>query len=684
MTAPEKTTGEPKAPTTTTARQRTRPQFPRRAVITGGMPYGNKDLHFGHVGGVFVQADAFARFLRDRIGKDNVIFVSGTDCYGSPIVEQHREMTAKGEFSGTLEQMVEQNHARQKQTLADYEVSLDLFAASSITPYREIHQKLGATLLETLHRFGHVVKSTNLQFYDADLGVFLNGRQVRGTCPIQGCQSDKAYADECSLGHQYEPRDLVNPISALTGKKPEMRPVSNWYLDVPKFRELLSGWLQSLRQAGHWRPFVISTLAESLEPPTIHITKDQIEKLTEVAAKLPTHTQQEGRGKSLQLVFAKLEEMETARTILGEHGIRYRTGKTLVPFRLTGNLAWGLPVPEIDGLGGLTFWVWPESLWAPISFTMAYLARQGAAAEAWKDWWCSKDAGIYQFIGEDNIYFYGIAEGVMWLGMQGPSPVLDAPQGHLQLPHLVANRHILFLDKKASSSGAVKPPLAMDLLNYYTPDQLRTHFFSLGLGMRSTSFRPKHYDPNANESQGDPVLKEGNLLSNAFNRAVRSCFYTAQKFCDGRLPHGQVSPEVVEFCEKTILDFEDAMFRHEFHNTVGIAGDLIRDINQRWTRHKPYADDCDAALRRQSLVDAFHMVRVAAVLMHPIAPAGTEMIREYLQVGEEFWDWNRVFDTVYTFMADPASHQLKTLEPRVDFFPKHPSQIRANEEGQEG
>ena len=63
----------------------TRPEFPKRAVITGGMPYGNKTLHFGHIGGVFVFADVYARFLRDRIGEENVIFVSGTDCYGSPI-----------------------------------------------------------------------------------------------------------------------------------------------------------------------------------------------------------------------------------------------------------------------------------------------------------------------------------------------------------------------------------------------------------------------------------------------------------------------------------------------------------------------------------------------------------------------------------------------------------------------
>ena len=86
-----------------------RPDFPKRAVITGGMPYGNKSLHFGHIGGVFVQADVFARFLRDRLGRDNVIFVSGTDCYGSPIVEHHRKLVANQGDTRSLEEFVRDN-----------------------------------------------------------------------------------------------------------------------------------------------------------------------------------------------------------------------------------------------------------------------------------------------------------------------------------------------------------------------------------------------------------------------------------------------------------------------------------------------------------------------------------------------------------------------------------------------
>ncbi|MFR0869012.1 MAG: class I tRNA ligase family protein [Adlercreutzia sp.] len=96
---------------------RERVEWPARAVVTAGMPYGNKPLHFGHIGGVFVPADAFARFLRDRIGAENVRFVSGTDCFGSPINEGYRKLVEAGEFSGTIADYVLANHERQKNTL---------------------------------------------------------------------------------------------------------------------------------------------------------------------------------------------------------------------------------------------------------------------------------------------------------------------------------------------------------------------------------------------------------------------------------------------------------------------------------------------------------------------------------------------------------------------------------------
>ncbi|MFT5366064.1 MAG: methionyl-tRNA synthetase [Candidatus Latescibacterota bacterium] len=654
---------------------RVRPTFPKRAVITAGMPYGNKELHFGHVGGVFVHADMLARFLKDRIGQENVIFVSGTDCYGSPIVETHRQLVAEGIFDGRIEDFVLHNHQRQAETLKKYHVQLSLYAGSGIGRQGEIHKEIGALFLQTLYDNGHLEKLATRQFYDPERETFLNGRQVLGTCPVEGCRSEKAYADECSLGHQYEPKDLINPKSVLSGETPETREVANWYLKLPAFKPLLEAWVNRLGGDDRWRDFVVRTMREYFEPPIIHVTKDQIESLEPVVSLLPNHTQQEGRGNSLQLVFGSLEDLEVGRSVLGEHGIRYRVGKTLVPFRLTGNLEWGIPTPVLEGVEGLTFWVWPESLWAPISFTSAYLEEKGVGADAWKDWWCSLDAEVYQFIGEDNVFFYSLPEMSMFMGMQGKDPQSDPAEGQLQLPHLIANCHVLFLDKKASSSGEIKPPMADDLLNYYSPEQLRIHFLSLGLSRRSTSFRPKPLNPTAKENEGDPVLKDGLLLVNTFNRAIRSCFYTVQKFYEGRLPVGEMGEDVVKQSEDVILDFERAVYQHDFPLAINKVGAYIRAINQMWNQYKPFNDSTDADVRQQALVDAFHMVRVATVLLHSVAPEGTETVRVYLGADDSFWDWERIFEPVYAFMENPETHTLKFLEPRTDFFEKHPSQF---------
>ena len=197
-----------------------RPLFPKRAVVTAGMPYGNKELHFGHVGGVFVHADTYARFLRDRIGKDNVIFVSGTDCYGSPILESYRKLEKNDSI--TIQDYVRSNHIKQKEALDDYEISLDLFAASALDKAADVHNEISATIFKKLYEKGALKKLKNSQFYDPEFKVLLNGRQVVGKCPIQGCSSEKAYADECSLGHQYMPCDLIDPVSTLSGLKPEV------------------------------------------------------------------------------------------------------------------------------------------------------------------------------------------------------------------------------------------------------------------------------------------------------------------------------------------------------------------------------------------------------------------------------------------------------------------------------
>lgn len=356
-----------------------RPEFPKHVVITAGMPYGNKKLHFGHIGGVFVYADIYARFMRDRIGADRVLFISGTDGYGSPIVESYhsRQKAGESDAQGSLEDFVKSNHNSQKKTLSEFNISLDYFPISSLGDAQAVHQKTCEEFIKSLYENGHLKKMTTKQFFDTSEGVFLNGRQVVGRCPIANCPSEKAYADECALGHQYMPAELEQPKSTLTGSVPEMRDVTNWFIDLPEFKEHLQAWSKTLLNGSKARVQNVKTLGEFFEPPIIHVKKDQLPKLDEVRSELPSFDQLDQNTKAIRLAFSDLESREKACKTLSGHGVRYRTGKTLVPFRLTGNIEWGLPVPKLDDLDGLTWWVWPESLMRPYHLRAPYLNHKG-------------------------------------------------------------------------------------------------------------------------------------------------------------------------------------------------------------------------------------------------------------------------------------------------------------------
>lgn len=655
--------------------ERERPVFPKRAVVTGGMPYGNKTLHFGHVGGMFVHADVFARFLRDRIGKDNVVFVSGTDCYGSPIAEGYRKRVESEGYKGTIEDYVRENHEAQEKTLRDYKISLNLFGASGLGDTKKVHEEETDEFIRTLYKNGWLEKLVTKQFYDPKYHCFLNGRQVVGKCPIEHCQSEKGYADECDLGHQYMPEELIDPKSTLSGETPEMRDVTNWYFKLTEFNDLLKEYVEDIKKKKNVRRIVAETMEESLGAPVIYIQEKFLEQYKAIENELPEHSNSdlENIKGSFIVTFDKLELREKACPILTKANIHYRTGKTLVPLRLTGNIEWGVKAPKLEDEEDLTVWVWPESLWAPISFTKAYFKRLGMPDDEWKKYWCDKEAGVFQFIGQDNIYFYGVAQMPLWMAQQGSKDLTIHPKdGDLQLTTLVANHHILFLDKKASSSGSIKPPMAADLLNYYTADQLRAHFISLALGNKSVSFMPQPLNPEANTNEPDPVLAQGNLYTNVLNRLVRGCFYSAQKYFDGKLPYGEVSEQYKQIAERTILNYESHMYRFELHQVMNDLDSYIRNASKFWSKNSN-----DEANIRQTLIDAFYMVRVAAVLSHPVVPDGCEKICDYLGVDpDKFFSWDHIFEDIYDLIDDKEDHQLKTLKEKEDFYVKHPSQFK--------
>ena len=651
-----------------------RPVFPKRAVITAGMPYGNKNLHFGHVGGMFVHADIFARFLRDRIGKDNVIFISGTDCYGSPILESYRKLKETG-YTGSIEDYVSFNHESQKKTLADYGISLDFFGASALGEAGKIHKKVSAEIFHKLYRNKYIKKLSVPQFYDEEAGVFLNGRQVMGRCPIPGCASDKAYADECSLGHQFLPSELINPVSCLSGKKPVLKEIENWYFDLDDCIDMMKEYNDFLRRNTNTRKYQLETVEDFLKKPLVYIPRKYIEDLTELSIRLPRHNLiNEENKNSIVFEFENLEDRDKAKTVLEELDIHYTSGKTLVPFRLSGNVEWGVPFPDCENLKDLTFWVWPESLWAPISFTKAYLEQSGNEGEVFR-WWDDDEAAVYQFIGEDNIYFYVIAQTGLFTGLRIPKGT-HPDMEKMHMSHIIANRHLLYMDTKASSSSEIKPPTADELLKFYTKDQLRMHFMSLGLSSKSVGFKPQVFMEKEEQTGVDMVLKEGNLITNVFNRLIRSCFYAIQNNYAGKIPEGEVNPSILDMAESTVLEYERYMYNYEFHRISYLLDDFIRAINKHWVNNVKLADSKgDMELRKQIVVDCFYACKVMAILVHPIAPEGCEMFRDYMKIGEELWNWDHILKPISFYVGSLSEYEPKLLEPRVDFFKKHECQI---------
>lgn len=663
--------------------------WPARAVVTAGMPYGNKPLHFGHIGGVFVPADCFARFLRDRIGADNVLFVSGTDCFGSPIDEGYRTFVEQQGFTGSIADYVARNHDAQKRTLESYDVSLSVFEGSNIGRCGEVHKRTSERLITRLHENGYLQKRSTLQFFDAEAGTFLNGRQVVGRCPVQGCKSEHAYADECDLGHSFSPAELIAPRSSITGSTPEMRPVTNWYFDLPRFGGFLASHADALEADPTVRPLVASALREFLGSPVIYIKNDLRADYEQVAAQLPAHeVRAPEQGKqSFELVFPDSDARDAARETLAAHGVRLRTGKALVPFRITGNIAWGVAAPTLDGLEGLTVWCWPESLWAPISFSAAALAERGSSL-SWQDFWCAEDAQVYQFIGQDNLYFYGVVQPALFEALRPEGLSLaDEPARPLRQTKLVANHHLLYGKKKASSSGAVKPPTADDLLAHYTRDQLRAHFLALGLDQKSVGFKPKVFlateAERADPRVADPVLKEGALLTNVFNRLARSVLYEAKNNFDCALPLGTPSEPARAAAHEVLASYDRLMARVELHSVMSLMDGYIRSANKRWADQIGAAERAgDACARRGALVDAAFELWVSCLLMHPIVPAGCEQIREFLDFpASSFFSWDHDFNSLNVLCrldeVEAGRHAVKELPARFDFFKKRPAHVES-------
>ena len=202
----------------------------KRTLITTALPYANGPVHIGHLAGVYVPADIYARYLRLR-GED-VVMVGGSDEHGVPITLRARKEGI------TPQEVVDRYHAIIKDSLKELGVSFDIYSRTT----SDLHHETASEFFKHLYDKGEFTVKTSMQPYDEAGGEFLADRYVVGTCPR--CGKDGAYGDQCeACGSSLNVTDLINPRSALTGEPVKMRETTHWYLPLDKWEPALREWI---------------------------------------------------------------------------------------------------------------------------------------------------------------------------------------------------------------------------------------------------------------------------------------------------------------------------------------------------------------------------------------------------------------------------------------------------------
>ena len=228
-------------------------------TITAALPYTNGPIHIGHLAGVYVPADIYARYL--RIMGNDVVYISGSDEHGVPIT-----IKAKKE-NKTPQEIVDRYHQNIKNSFSEFGISFDNYSRTSAKIHHDTASEFFLKLLEN----NSFEELTSEQFYDEEEEQFLPDRFLIGTCPK--CGFEESYGDQCEkCGTSHNPRDLINPRSSITGNKPSLRTTKHWYLKLDKFQGFLEKWILEDNK-GVWKSNVFgqckSWLDDGLKPRAV-------------------------------------------------------------------------------------------------------------------------------------------------------------------------------------------------------------------------------------------------------------------------------------------------------------------------------------------------------------------------------------------------------------------------------
>lgn len=303
-----------------------------KVLVTSALPYANGKIHLGHLSGAYLPADIYVRYK--RLNGDDIIYICGSDEHGVPIT-----ITADKEKVSPKE-IIDRYHELNKSAFEKFGMSFDIYSRTSL----QIHHQTAQEFFKCFYDQGLLVEKKSLQFYDEKAKMFLPDRYVEGTCPR--CGNEEARSDECEkCGSLYDPSELKNPKSKITGETPVLKETSHYFFPLGKYQERLEKYINEMSKLYGWKENV------------------------------------------LQYCKGWFND-----------GLKDRA--------VTRDLDWGVKVP-LDNVQNKVLYVWFEAVLGYISATKE-LSNQKGDANLWKKYWQDEKTKYIAFIGKDNVVFHTI------------------------------------------------------------------------------------------------------------------------------------------------------------------------------------------------------------------------------------------------------------------------------------
>lgn len=599
----------------------------KRVVITAGMPYSNGPIHLGHLAGAFVPADIYARWWRMVVGEENVVFVSGSDDHG---VTSFLRCQKEGE---PLKDYIARIRADHQTTFKMYDISLDEYGSTSHPAHLKDHTELCQQFVRGLHNHGLISTRLTKQWFDQDHQLFLPDRLVEGTCPR--CGASGAHSQECDrCGAQYSPTELINPISTLSGKSPVLKETQHLWFDMFPLAPTLHKYIEQKARKFLQKPVLSEIMGDIAPALSFHrhgVSGSPANQgiYQKIAASLGKHKKRFG-SQNITLQFPSYESLEEALSKLQAAGIDPTKQISWSQRAISRDIAWGVKLPKDVGLtdsqlSQKTLYVWPESLIAPLSFTNQVL-KSRESPTTYEDYWHSADAERHQFIGIDNIYFYGVMQSAMWLAQTRDPQSYESRQGELQLSSIHTYFHLQVDGEKMSKSRGNFYSAAEMMDSYpYSSDQIR--YFMAFLSLRE---KPCNFDFSF-------LAKRNDFLSGPLNAAFEKPLSAARKRFGGKVPEGRLLPKVVKETEKVLSSFARWMPQARYPQFLLSVENYARLINSLFATHKPHDDRYPLKEREDALYSCFFILKNLVIFLHPFAPKAMEELRKSLNLSEDVY-----------------------------------------------